>query len=477
MDSEVAYGLVICILGLIPLAVSICLERKFYRITPLPPLTALLLACSVRWILGGAFLLWSKYTQAYPSGDVIVSFISQALLLRVLFAFCVVIPSLINAKYILSTSPLSLRKWVSNARIRKCFLLLFFFSGIVVFGGVLTGFVSGSIDRGNSAYEYWAGILWKPSSVFTALNRFKDIYFLLLPFGVKTLWKSRLKVVVIVLLTFMALFISFLSGGRGLLIYPLINIILGLFLCNLSRRALFLALLSLLSIAVSAGVTMTSIRDSSAFRSTSLLDIPARIRALLPQETNSSSKDFDAYKLGFSFYGASDPYLFTPTHTDRPRAGFKGFDSLKYIWIPSSIMPTKTSLNDGHLIANEIMGTPLAGFRNGRYVSFNNISLEGDLYRRFGWLGLLTGGLLFGFLYAILCRLWYGLVGHPSSSFAVLFAIFLPSTFIQGLPMRSVLETFWNWGYEFPKYFLLISVVSFVVGIIKRRRSTFKQRP
>jgi len=159
--------------------------------------------------------------------------------------------------------------------------------------------------------------------------------------------------------------------------------------------------------------------------------------------------------------------LFATPGIDQKPAGFKRFTNLRYIWIPRIFVEDRPEINDGHLVAYEVKGTLEANKHEGKYISFESITTGGDLYWRFRWIGVLIGGFLLGILYGSACRLWYIHADLSKNTYTILLALF-PSTFLQGPPFRSVLETAWNWLYEIPKYGLILVIIATMIEIVHR---------
>jgi hypothetical protein len=139
-------------------------------------------------------------------------------------------------------------------------------------------------------------------------------------------------------------------------------------------------------------------------------------------------------------------------------------------------MPNRPEINDGYLVAKEIMGTPNAGMAGGRHIWFPGISFGADLYWRFRWPGVAIGGIIFGLVYAGFCRAWYALADLNKSTASALIALY-PATFLQGPPLRSLMETAWNWLYEFPKYLLILAVVACIIETVSRLTTRPPQAP
>ena len=206
------------------------------------------------------------------------------------------------------------------------------------------------------------------------------------------------------------------------------------------------------------------LRQSSEFRATSSLDLAERARVIAEKATSISIANSipNPRNLGFALYTHSDPYLFVePTLSSKP-AGNKRLENLKYLWVPRVIMENRPEINDGHLIANEIRNESELYMHDGRYVTFHNVSFGGDLYWRYRWLGVILGSILIGVAYSFVCRIWYSYASLNGSCILLLVTLF-PTTFFQGVPLRSISETAWNWFYEFPKYALILLALGFVI--------------
>jgi hypothetical protein len=218
---------------------------------------------------------------------------------------------------------------------------------------------------------------------------------------------------------------------------------------------------------------MATLRESPAFQATSSQNLLGRGavvgEALIEAKTKPSSLGL----LGRDLFPSSDPFLFHPPGSELPAAGNQGLGALLYLWIPKHFYPNRPEINDGHLIAKQIMGEINTGVVDGQHVWFPNVTFGGDLYRRYRWPGVVLGAAGFGLFYALMARIWYQTASLSHSLFAFLLAIY-PASFIDGLPLRSVSETVWNWFWEFPKYLMVFLVMSwFIEGFYKliNRRS------
>lgn len=450
--SSSVLGMAMCWCGVYLFITCLRIERQWISVIPFPPLTALVLGINLRWVIGGIILLLNP-AEIDSNYYVITKFITDALILHAILVTCLVCTSVIN-RDIISRKGIEFN--APKSAFRKRYLIVCLVTGFVALGYIGVSYFSGALDRG-AEYLNWAGKVWRPDTLFVAVTRLRDIYFLILPLVIQK-WRHQLKIVLpLTLTTVLLLAVTASSGGRGLLLWPVLLIISGVWMTNLNVRTFRFILTIFAVFAVSFSSIMGIARNH--FEESKIISLDRAVKIV------NAAKEFNFDlinpEVGFSYYGHMDPHLFNDYSQSQPRVGFSGLQNLAYVLIPRALMPTKPELNDGHLIANEIRNLPEAGLYRGRYVSFENVTFEGDLYRRFGWPGVIMGSILFGVFFNLFCRLWY-LNADLNSNIAVILLTLMPSTFLQGVPLRSVSETGWNWLYEMPKY----AIVFLMIGII-----------
>ena len=463
--APMAIGL--CWWGVALLLWSLQLERPWLEVLPFPPLTVLNLHLFLRWELGGMVLLLSRGGE----GDVRVwmDHVAQALPINAVFTTGLVAAGAINWHWLhqqpkpaLAGHPVQGEKAGFG---KRQLLLLGVITGFVAIGYAGVGYFGGTLDRG-ATYLQWAGKLWRPDTLFAATIRLRDLYFMLLPWLVWSWRRSPAIIACFLLPTGASLLLSAVLGGRGLLLYPGLLLLGGLWLAGSRPRPLrwLIGITAILAFVVVGA--LPALRDSAAFQRTEASDLGARLEAI-----QAGSRELEAAQrlplVGRDLYAWSDPYLFKEPGLSQPPAGPKRLGNLLYLWVPRALMPNRPEVNDGHLIVKEIMGTPNAGTFEGRHIWFPGISMGADLYWRFRWPGVVTGSLLFGLLYAGFCRFWYHFADLNRNTASALIALY-PATFLQGPPLRSLSETAWNWLYEFPKYLLILAVVCMIVEGISR---------
>ena len=463
-DSPIAAGL--CWWGITLLLFSIQIEKPWLEILPFPPLTVLSLHLFLRWELGGLIGLISSQS----SGEMTVwkEYLPNALAINATFTSALVLTGLVNFRFIRRKAiagpnflnPVPGR---SEANLKR-FLALALVTSTVAIGYSYVGYFSGTLDRG-AAYLEWAGRLWRPDTFFSATIRLRDIFFTILPIIAINWRRFPAFAAILLVATATSFFLTSLLGGRGLLIYPILLIIGGYWLAGVKPFVIRTALALALTLALVVIPSFSFMTSNQNFSKSEAIDIGQRLTIWKNSLMIATLDNRSATILGRELYAWSDPHLFnTPAQEQKP-AGFTGLENLRYLWVPRFIYADRPEINDGHLIANEIMGKPDQGKHEGRYVSFKSVSFSGDLYRRFRWPGVVAGSLVFGLAYALFCRFWYAFASFNGTVYQLLLALF-PATFLQGPPLRSVSETAWNWLYELPKYTLLLLAVGLLVNFL-----------
>ena len=459
-----------CCWSLVLLATALWLERPWLNRLPLPPITVLTLAGTIRWGLG-AGLLVAAGDRVAPELKGWAQAVEPAQALWGIVSTAVVLAGLLNRPLLRRLDPAPL----SQAMARRLPLLVLVV-GLFTCSYLLVGMVSGTLDRSNTNYIFWVTKLWRADTLFAPFMRLRDFFPLLLPLAVQTCLSpsegrpNRARVSLAALLIAMGLLslvLGGMSGGRALLIFPLLLMLCGLWMTKLSPlliRGLAIALLifSLLFIPL-----MATLRESPAFQATSSQNLLGRGAVVGEALIEAKAKPSSLGLLGRELFPSSDPFLFHPPGSQLPAAGNQGLGGLLYLWIPKHLYPKRPEINDGHLIAKQIMGEVKTGVVDGQHVWFPNVTFGGDLYRRYRWPGVFLGAAGFGLFYALMARIWYQAASLSQSLFALLLAAY-PAGFIDGLPLRSVSETVWNWFWELPKYLLILFALAWLTESLFR---------
>ena len=239
------------------------------------------------------------------------------------------------------------------------------------------------------------------------------------------------------------------SGSRGLLFYPSLLLLFGLWLVLSDPRRLRRLLFALVVLVLVMSPLIYVVRESAAFQKAD--NLTGRLQSVGVALTQSQPLLDKARWLGRDLYACHDPFLFTPENRDQPLAGFQGLGSLLYLWVPRHVLPERPVLFDGHLIAKQLQRVPHTAWSE---VWFPCFSLPADLMRRWSVPGVLIGSFAVAGCVQILLRFWYQSAGVSGSTFRLLLLL-LPATYLQSFPFGTVSETAWSLFWELPKYLLL----------------------
>lgn len=451
--------------SLVLLLTALWLERPWLNRIPLPPITVLTLAGTIRWGLGAGLLVAAGDRVPDDLKGWAIA-VEPAQALWGIVSTAIVLAGLLNRPLLRRLQPAPLSQAMAR-RLPWLVLLV----GLFTCGYLIVGVASGSLDRSSSNYIFWTTKLWRADTVFGPFMRLRNFFPVLVPLAVQLCLQPEegpprrsgaILGAVLVGLSVLSVMLGTLTGGRALVIYPILLLLLGLTMTRvppLLIRGLALAVLMFCLVFVPL---MATLRDSSSFQATTSQDVLGRGAVVGEALAKGGQQKGTLALLGRDLFPSSDPFLFHPPGSELPPAGARGLKGLLYLWIPKHLYPSRPEINDGHIIAKQIMGGETVGMVNNQHTWFPNISFGGDLYRRFRWPGVVIGAAIFGLFYAGMARLWYQLASLSQSLFALLVA-FYPSSFIDGVPLRSLSETVWNWCWELPKYLLVLLVLSWMV--------------
>ena len=447
------------------LTIALWLEAPLLQALPLPPLTVLLMGLCLRWGLGPLLLafggsggdafvdIWIRYG---PPAQLLWLSLTAALLLFAL-------PQQWAIAQAASTQPQV--SWfvaaINQPRFRAQLTVLAALLSFYMAAYITLSLLSGAFDRQFEAYVTWTHQLWRFDTPVAAFSRLRDLWFLLFPLWWRLLNHQWRCVLGAEMLAFLAA--ALLSGSRGLLFYPALLLLFGLWfvLSDPSRlRRLALALAVLIFV---LSPVIYVVRDSSAFQRAE--NWGGRIQAVGLTLMKPEPLLAKARWLGRDLYACHDPYLFTPDNRDQPLVGLRGLEHLFFLWVPKHVAPNRPVLFDGHLIAKQLQRVKPSAWSN---VWFPCFSLPADLMRRWSVPGLLLGSLLVAAFVHFLFRLWYINVRATGSTFQLLLAL-LPATYIQSFPFGTVSETAWAFLWELPKYLFVFLAMGTLVDRWLRR--------
>lgn len=437
------------------LPLSFIIERKHINYLFLTPLTIIAFYNFLTAALGVSLWVLSLYEFDNWLFNVQLSaIVSFPLIATVYYFINYSTPSFKPPIFNIKTSNLK-----GTLEIISWILILFITASFTV--GILTG----SGDRGvaGEIIERQKYGIW---TLFIAFGRFIYLGFVLVPF----LWRysplhRRLLVVLFLIFYFL---IALTSGARGYIIYPGILIICGIWIFGKGSSILKKGIISLLVVSLFLIPFINAYRISTSFNNSKASNLVERFFILAEgfkyfSKVNASTES-PIYTTGKSLVGCSDYLVYRDTPKIIPHAGWQRIDAVLYIFQPTVLNPNKPSLLDTGEVSALYTGGKISS-RHSDCITFN-----GDLYRRFGWSGIIIGNLLFGIFYSSIFKLLFILYNNNSSkinSIYFLLLILFTCGFIAGMPNGTLLSTIWIWLWELPKYifslFILYGIVSMFV--------------
>ena len=434
------------------LTLALWLEAPLLQSLPLPPLTVLLFGLCLRWGLGPLLLavggsggdlfveIWIRYG---PPAQLLWLSLTAAMLLLAL-------PQWRTIASAARSLPQS--SWLVEAihqpRLRSQLRALACLLSVYMGAYITLSMLSGAFDRQDDAYIAWTQKLWRLDTPVAAFSRLRDLWFVLFPLWWRLLsnpWRWFLGAE---MLAFFAA--ALMSGSRGLLFYPALLLLFGLWFVLREPRRLRRLALALAVLALVLSPVIYVVRESSAFQRAE--DWIGRVQAVGVTLMQPEPLLGKARWLGRDLYACHDPYLFTPENRKQSLVGVRGLESLLYLWVPKHVLPERPVLFDGHLIAKQLQRVTPSTWSE---VWFPCFSLPADLMRRWSLPGVLLGSVVVAVSFQFLFRLWYQTVSVSGSTFQLLLLL-LPATYLQSFPFDTVSETAWAVLWELPKYLVVL---------------------
>lgn len=323
--------------------------------------------------------------------------------------------------------------------------------------GFFIGATSGSMDRGDAGaiLKLQSFGIW---SLFEVFIRLYDIAYLLVPIIFLTSGFLMRRCLMVILFMVFIFFIA--TGTRGFIMFSALYLVLGYWMVAINPRRIITTLAVLIVSMTFLIPFMASYRSSISFSSSKLSDITARLESIFsPDEVVVSAYNDSLLMLSKSLIGVSDQLIYEKTPDQIPHAGWENIDAVLYVWMPTTLFPNKPSLYGSD--------TMLYDYTNVMHErSFGTITFNADMYRRFGWIGVLSGNILFGLLYGFATKFVFSLA-RSKVLFGTLLVIFSVGMF-RNLPIGTLTRTVWYWLWELPKYMGLLLVIHwFIVRYFK----------
>jgi len=228
-------------------SVALSLEAPLLQALPLPPLTVLFIGLCTRWGLG-PLLLAAGGSGGDPFVEIWISYGPQSQLLWLSLTAALLLLGLTQKSSIANAArsqpPLSwLLEATHHPRLRSQLTVLAGFLSVYMAAYITLSLLSGAFDRQFDAYVSWTQQLWRLDTPVAAFSRLRDLWFLLFPLWWRLLSKSWRWFLGLEILAFLAG--AVLSGSRGLLFYPVLLLLFGLWFVLSDPRRLRRLLLAL----------------------------------------------------------------------------------------------------------------------------------------------------------------------------------------------------------------------------------------
>jgi hypothetical protein len=451
---------------------TVRLEAPLLERIPFPPLTVLVLGMALRWGLGPLLMALSgsgddPFLAVWVSHGVQAQLLWLALTASIVLVAQALRGSIARAADALPPSPLALAFRPGGAARRRLGWLALLLGAYMALYLVLS-VLSGAFDRDFATYQTWVRTLWRLDTPVAAFSRLRDLWLVLVPL-ILVCFRGVGRWLAAALVLMFAL-VALLSGSRGLLFYPVLLLLAGLWLVPVPPKLLRrLALLAAALMLVLSPLIFV-VRDSVSFQGTGALDPVARLGAAATALRDPEPLLAKTRWIGRDLYACHDPYLFTPAHRAAAPAGGAGLANLLWLWAPRHLRPDRPEIFDGPRLAKALQGVPRGTWAD---VWFPCLSLPADLWRRWGLAGLLGGSLVVALVVNGLAALWCRCLARagPASggpTFPLLLLLY-PTTYLQSFPFGTVQETCWALLWELPKYLLTLWLLGAVVDRLVRR--------
>jgi hypothetical protein len=350
-----------------------------------------------------------------------------------------------NITFGIFSGDVSYKEFILKMKILSLLLLVII---TVVF---FVGSVMGTMDRGRAG----EAILENTNtlrSVFDAFSRFFDLAFLLFPVLFVGSGKAAKYILFGLLILFNIFF--FATGTRGFILFSWLYLLIGYWMTKGNTKLIKTGLLVTVIVVPILIPLMAAYRASESFYETKLVNVFDRLSTI--KDIKESIQEYDVSMLsviGETLIGVSDKLIYDKTPEDIPYSGWENIENLAYIWIPKIVYPEKPLLYDGDEIVKNY--TDLEFFR-----SYATITFNADMFRRFGFIGVVIGNLLYGILYGSAIKLIVRMYNR-SAFIGVVFILFIVGCF-RSPPIGTLLTTLWIWLWELPKYFIAVGLMCLI---------------
>lgn len=318
--------------------------------------------------------------------------------------------------------------------------------GLAVFGGADRA--KETVWRVDEALGWWS---W-----FNLFNNLKYALWVIVPL----IWmrSSAINRGILVAVGMLLVGPDLLGGGRTALLLPAMYVVVGIAMFrpkpfNLDKYLLVAAIPLVPFIAF-----WEFYRGSTAFRETRLVNVRERIEAIpkawreYTERQEYGEQEDESKVAGWSTYRYPDPVIYTRTPSDFPFAGWSEWATPQQILIPTFFWRSKPQLVDGNRIFCRYTNRP-------EHWTGAGISLNADLYRRFGDVGVPIGNFVVGLIYGVLLTAVYNWYRRRNAVAGLVAIIFFGAQGNFGLLDNTCNQLMYQWMYLVPKQ--LIGILLF----------------
>lgn len=244
-----------------------------------------------------------------------------------------------------------------------------------------------------------------------------------------------------------------LSGGRGALLYPILYAMAGFFSFAKRPRNLDVWMVGFMALLIPFVVFWAFLRGSAAFRDSRLTDLPSRVdaigKAYREYQERKASDDIEKGIFGAHLLGNQDLAIYTRTPVEIPHAGFANIANPINAILPTFIYRNKEQVADGNAILVAYTNRPVT--HTGLFLSFS-----GDLYRRFGHIGVPIGNFIAAAAFAAIMNGLYAFYFRGDATLGLALIVFLGTSPGFGLLEATVNEYMVNWLFWVPKHIVFL---------------------
>jgi hypothetical protein len=259
---------------------------------------------------------------------------------------------------------------------------------------------------------------------------------------------------------------GFTSGTRGLILHPLIAFTCGFYMFGGSTRTAKMILL----IGITAGLpliwVMGTMRQTKDFYDSRITDVSTRFELGTAAASSISETGLNEQLefTGRALLGVSDELVYKDTPGAIPFVGWDGTSGMLLAFVPHVLRPGTANLGDENDIVSEYTGLRLER-------SFQTISFFADMFRRFGFTGIVVGSIVAGWFYGAVSAFVISLFHSRRKLYGLLMILLLMGSYTF-FPFSTMLRCSWIWLYDVPKH--VLALIAFVM-VVKSLNADYRR--